>query len=237
MFYPPFSSNLLTILSVAVLALFSTGCGNGNDNNSQFADTGQGAQTASQGSLTFRFAASQATTVPTGTGTLRFDVYNGEGGTGSLIFTQTEAFAIQVTLVNVPTSAKSVVITSSNTEGFPTGTQALNVVTTANTNTDVDLTGSTFTPVTVTQLSVSPDPLSIDVGGIGSYSVSANFSNSAVAPLPTSSLTFTLADKTLATVEDGIFKGVAAGTTSVKITFSHNGAETSVNGNLTVSVE
>ncbi len=227
-----FRLKLPTVASLLTLALFTIGCG--GDVGGSLARMGLEEQTAGQGSLTFRFGSPQASPLFAEMAGLRFDVYTGEGGTGNLLLTQSEAFALQVTLVNVPLSARSVVITSSNKEGFPTGTLVKNVLTSASLNAEFDLNGADFTPVTVTHLSTVPEPLAIDVGGTGSFTVTATFSNSAVISLPVSVLGFTLADPGPASEEEGIFRGLSPGSTAVTVSFRHGGTETSTTGSLVV---
>lgn len=234
-----FKSNLLVLLALAFAAVFSVGCGaSSNTNESQFVYTGPSAAASSVGTLVFQFTNPQAVSVsvPTNTTTLRFDVYSGQNGGGTLVFTQSAAYANQITLTGVPTTAQSVVITAFNSAGFPIGVLTQDVTVTADATTNVDLSKAAFTKVTVTALTATPDTLTLDVGATGSYTITATFSNGVTASIPASAATYTLANTTLATVSNaGVFTGAAAGTTTVAIKYNHNGTDSSVTKNLTVN--
>lgn len=232
-----FKSNLLAFLALAFVAVFSVGCGgSSNTNESQFVYTGPAPAATNVGALVFKFTNPQSVSVPTNTTTLRFDVYSGQNGGGTLVFTQSAAYANQITLTGVPTSAASVVITAFNTAGFPIGALTQNVTVKADTSTDVDLSAASFTAITITALSATPDTLTLDVGATGSYTITATFSNGVTASIPASVATYTLANTALATVSSaGVFTGAVAGTTTVEIKYNHNGKDSTVTKNLTVN--
>lgn len=206
-----------TLLIFAFFTLLICGCGGESDSQYFY----PGPEEQKLGSLTFQFATAQAV-APEGTTSLRFDLYDGDGGSGSLLLAQNEAFSPQITVANVPTHARSVLITTFDRSGFPTATLIRNVQVTSDTNTPVDLTGSDFLPVTVSQLTATPNSLSVDVGGTGSFTVSAVFSNSSTSTIPASLLTFKPANTDVVKVSDGIIAGVSSGTTDLEISFSHN---------------
>ena len=229
-------SSLLATLLLAILVALGAGCGNQADNDSGFVFTGSAGAAPNTGNLLFQFISPQATAVPNETGTLRFDLYDGENGNGTLVFTQSTAFATSITLSKVPDDVRSVVITAFNADSFPLGTLAINVTVNANDTTQVELSGANFIAVTVSSLSATPDPLSIDVGGTGTSTLQAFFSNSSSSAIPAGEANYTVVNGALANVSaSGVFTGVSAGNTTVNITYSFNGSQTDTSASLVVN--
>lgn len=153
---------LLALFTVSLLAIVSVGCGDSRDD---FVATNT--NNATTGNLVFQLQqAVTQTTVPAGTTNVLISLFSTDPPTeGSLLFSDTFAFAPVITVTGVPSNAVSATVTALNSDGLPTAVFTVSVqVTVGGTNT-VD--SGTAVQVTFSGISVTPDPVNLVVGGFG----------------------------------------------------------------------
>jgi len=141
--------SILAILVLSFISLGLVGCGS-SGSSSDFVATSADTTAPNTGDLTFNFVTAQtAFTVDADTNTLRFDFYNGVDD--APIFSQVEPFAATITVENVPVSARTVIITGIDAEGFPLYTITQSIDVTPGENTVVDGINNAV-PVTLSEL-------------------------------------------------------------------------------------
>ena len=220
--------SILGVFVAFICALFAAGCSSGGSGGNDFVASpgggaGNGGAPAGNGSVTFNFVRAQtAVQVPTNTTSLRFEFFSGLQGGGALVFKDTRAFANTITIDNVPSSARSSVVTALTTEGFPVRTFTVDLTVSAGGSTTVDATAGTSAPVTVSGLT-GPSQVSLGLGDTSQIVISAQFSNGDVVELSgalASQVAFTSNDMTVVSVStDGTLTTGLAGTTSVNASF------------------
>jgi Bacterial Ig-like domain (group 2) len=220
-------------LFIAVLcALFAAGCSSGGSEGAFIANPdgspigpGGGGANAGNGSVTFNFVRQQADriVVPLTTVSLRFQFFTGLEGTGAIVKSETRPYADSVTIENVPSSARSSVVTAYTAEGFPVFQFTSNQSVPPNGEVTVGLSNGTGVPVSVESVSSSPTSVSLAVGGTFQVTIQSLFSNGETVPLSgdlTGLVFFESQDLGIATVgPDGTITGVANGTTTIEATF------------------
>ena len=230
--------SILGVFVAFICALFAAGCSSGGSGGNDFVASpgggaGNGGAPAGNGSVTFNFVRAQtAVQVPTNTTNLRFEFFSGLQGGGALVFKDTRAFANTITIDNVPSSARSSVVTALTTEGFPVRTFTVDLTVSAGGTTTVDATAGTSAPVTVTGITSSPSQVALGVGDSSQIVVSAQFSNGDVVALSgalASQVTFTTNDMTVVSIgADGTLTAGVAGTTTVNASFMGQTANVTV---------
>lgn len=216
---------MATVL-LSVVSLLAIGCGSSTTSGSDFVFTGGSNSGAGTQNLTFQFVQAQAVEVPENTASLRFDLYDGPAGTGTLLFTQTEAFAPSITLFDVPLTVQSVVITAITQDGVPIGVLTADVNIAPETDNVVDLSNVNFEPITPTALTLSPDPLILGDEETGSFLNTVLLSNNTSLLIPSADITYTIANPLVANVStDGQFTSVQNGNTTVTAQYALNGVE------------
>ncbi len=238
--------SLLTFLMVGLVSLFAVGCG---DSNEDYVFTGTNPGFAT-GNVTFQFeqdVLTQAAVVPAGTDYLTFDFYaTNPPASGQLVFEADAPYANTVTVQNVPTNVRSVVITAFDVDGFPLATLSSPVSVNAGTTTNANLNGVPVVPVDFATLSVTPNPVALTLGtqngGSQQLNVTLNFDNGlsytvAADELPTSVLaSYEIENAGVATVNGtGTVTAVAAGATNGTATLSFNGSTVEAPFSVTVS--
>ncbi len=220
----------LSILLISFLSLLSLGCGNSND---EFVFTGTNNPPAGTGSLTFNFIAptAQAVPAPSGTTSVRFDLFNGAGGTGTRVDTRTAPFQTTITLNEVSTSVRSTRITFIAANGVPLQTLLGNVSVPAASNAGVDLTGFTSAVPVFEGLAVAPAAISLPQGGTQALTVIAAFSNDFDVNVSGAGkgVTYTEDGSDHVTVSAaGVITGTNVGTADVTVSFTANGTTLTV---------
>lgn len=212
-------------LLIGLLSFVSVGCGDSGTANvdDDFVATGTNVAAANTGTLVFGFTRPQTGSVPLPTTQLTFNFYD---SSNTLIFTIARAFATQVTISNVPTSATRVEILATDTNGYPLAQLATNTTVTAGISSTIDLSGATSTTITYDSITVTPNPVAVNVAGTQQVVIQLNFSNGTVATLNISATTATITNPTPATATvsaTGLVTGVAAGTVNVTFAVTVNG--------------
>lgn len=237
---------LLTFLMVSLVSLFAVGCG---DSNEDYVFTGTNPN-VQNGNVTFQFeqgVQAQAAVVPVGTDYLTFDFFaTNPPQSGQLVFEAEADYANTVTVTGVPTTARSVVITAFDVNGFPiaTLTSPVNVVAGATTNTN--LNGVPVVSVDFATLAVAPNPVALTLGtatgGSRQLEFTLNFDNFisytiAGDDLPETVLaSYEIENTAVATVNGtGTVTAVAAGSTNGTATLTFNGSTVEAPFNVTVS--
>lgn len=217
--------SLLAVLLLALVTLFTVGCGDSND---EFIYTGNNNNPANTGSLTFQFqqpANTQAVTVPAGTTRLEFDFFN---AADVLVYEATAPYSNSVTINNVPTSATDVVITAYGAGNVPLATISSSVNVAAGGNSNVNLTGVTPAPINLVSVASTPASLSLNVTETRQLSFTGTFSNGQTVPFNATTggtATYTGFDAGVISVSNtGLVTGLANGNTSIDVAFTLNGA-------------
>ena len=221
--------SILGVFVAFICALFAAGCSSGGSGGNDFVASpgggaGNGGAPAGNGSVTFNFVRAQtAVQVPTNTANLRFEFFSGLQGGGALVFKDTRAFANTITIDNVPSSARSSVVTALTTEGFPVRTFTVDLTVSVGGTTTVNATAGTSAPVTVTGITSSPSQVALGLGDTSQLLISAQFSNGDVVALSgalSSQVTFTSNNTTVVSVSaNGTLTAGVAGTTTVTASF------------------
>lgn len=216
----------LAALFVGIATLLAVGC----DSTDNDFFTGTGFDT---GSLAYFLRVNNVTSVPNGTTTLRFDLYDDSTpANGNLVLTLDAALADTVTLTELPTSVRSTVVTAFDGNGFPIGQVTVNSQVVGGSAGQVDLSNVTFTAITFDSLTAAPDPVGIANQETQQLALTAAFSNGATAQLNQSTFAtaagFQSANTNVATVSnDGEISVAAAGNTTVTATYTINGVSRS----------
>lgn len=213
------------LLAVFLLSLLAVGCGSSSGGGYVAGPDQGGSNNPTTGSVTFNFVQAQsAIVVPTGTNSLRFEFFSELNGSGALVYRATNAYAASVTIANVPTSARSAVVTAIDSDGFPVSEFTVNVNVPANGNTTVSASTGTSVAVTLTGISATPISLSLGLDGVAQLSLAANFSNGDQVPLTGDLLdevTFSSSDASVVDVDGapGTVRAVLTGDAVVTATF------------------
>lgn len=220
----PFRGFLASLL----LCFLVAGCSSGSDGGSSFvASPGQdGGNTATTGSVTFNFVQGQTApiTVPVGTTTLRFEFFSELGGSGNLLLSPTTAYASTVTIDNVPTAARSVVITAFGADNFPVSEFTANITVPAGGSTTVSSADGTSVAVNLTGITVNPASVSLGLNGVVRLVPAATFSNgdsvAITGDVLTDEVSFVSDDpNTAMTSPQGDVVAVVSGRTVVNVSF------------------
>ena len=221
-------TSFLTVLMLALVTLFTVGCGDSND---EFIYTGNN-NPANTGSLTFQFqqpATAQAVNVPAGTTSLEFDFFN---AADVLVFEATAPYADTVTVANVPAGVTDVVITAYGPGDVPLATITNGVTVAVGGNTNVNLTGVTPTPVTLVSVTSVPASVSLNVSATQQLAFSGTFSNGETVPFNATTggtAVYSGFDAAVVSVSTtGLVTGLSQGTTSIDAAFTLNGATVNV---------
>jgi hypothetical protein len=229
----PKRSSLL-ILIASLVSLLAVGCGDSGE-DFVFTGTNNNNNNTTFGNVVFQFVTAQAATVPVETDTLAFDFYNTDvPAEGALIYTANSAFANTVTVLDVPVSARSVVITAYDADGHPLVAIIDELVVIAGLNNPTDLSNALVEVITFDSISVTPDPVQLDTDGNPSTEqqlvVSANFSNGETVVEPTTAYddngVFFSGNTDLVTVSaTGLAtrQGVAQGMTTIDVDYTIDG--------------
>jgi hypothetical protein len=211
-------------MTALLLGLLVAGCESSSDGSFVATPGESGNNNASTGSVTFNFVQAQSQiTVPVGTTDLRFEFFTDLGGTGSLVLREDRAYAGSITIDGVPTTARSVVVTAYDSDGFPVSEFVANVTPVADGNVVVSAASGTSSPVTLTGITSSPLSLSLGLDGVVALQISATFSNGDSVPLGTDVLAevqFTSSDTTVATVSaEGVVSAALNGEALITAVF------------------
>lgn len=220
--------SLLALLLLSFTLLSSVGCGSSRED---FVATNTGS-VATTGDLVFQFTKAQAVEVPAATTALSFSFFN---SADVEVFSAERPFAASVLVEDVPVTAVRVVITAYGPGGVPLATIASPVTVLPGGTANVNLTSATVTPVTLTGLTVLPNPVNLSLNG-GSVSqqlaLSGTFSNGDIVPFNATTggtASFAGFDSNIATVSPaGLVTAVNGGSTSVDIEFTINGSTASL---------
>ena len=224
----------LKLALLGLVAFLAVGCGSSNE---EFVSTGNGGF-ATTGTLSYLLQVNNVTSVPNGTTTLRFDLFDDQN---NLVLTTDSALTDTVTVDSLPPSVRSTTVTAFDEDGFPIGQVTVNTQVVLGTNGQVDLSGANFTAITYDALAATPDPVEIANDETQQLSLTASFSNGSQISLPTSTFatdaTFTSADTNVATVSTGGLISVeAAGNTTVTANYTINGVSQSDTVDVSASV-
>lgn len=226
------------LVSFAFISFFLAGCGSSSSDYIGYTNTNQ---ISSYGDLTFRFAQSTVSqavneaqsfsvTVPAGTTSLKFEFRRsaGESESYSPLYAFTAAYASKITVADIPVEAKFVVITAYAKGGVPLAKLGAEIKVVADQASEANLKNASFTPIEVISLS-APD-VSLQVGATSAAVVSATFSNGEQAILPWAaySLSLEIEDETIASFSNGLFSGLADGSTTYSLSFSGKDATGSI---------
>lgn len=226
------SRQSLAILLISFLSVLSLGCGNSND---EFVFTGTNNPSANTGSLTFSFTDALA---PAGTTSVRFDLFDAVGGTGSRIDTRTAPYQTTITLNDVATSVRSTRITFVAANGVPLRVLLGNVSVPAGSNGQVDLAAFTSTVPVFEGLAVAPAAVSLTQGATQALTVIASFSNDFDVNVSGAGkgVTYSEDGSDHVTVSAaGVITGTNVGTAEVLVSFTANGTTLTVEIPVTVT--
>lgn len=186
---------------------------------------------ASTGDLRFSFIRAQAL-APTDTVSFRFDFRDSSERT---LYSKTLPFAAEITVEDVPTSARSVEITALNAGGSFLGSLLKQIGVRANALTVINLTGSLFFS-RLDSLTLLPNQVSLDIGETRNLSLMASFSDGTTVGLPSSEGAWTSDNSSVVSVSNnGVLTGGAAGSTRVRVSVTRQGATRSTSIPVTVT--
>jgi hypothetical protein len=232
------SSVFAPVMLAIFIAILFTGCG--NSENFVFTGTNPNPPAPSQlGSLTYNFVLAQEVfTAPSGTTDVRFQLYTGPNGTGTLNDTINRPFANQIVLTDVSTAVQSTVITFYGANGIP----LLQVVTASQVvsdeNTVVVYSDLVGTVPTFDTFTVSPGLTVLNVADTAQIEVVAEYSTGDVVTLTgnsTSGVTYTPAAPGIVSVSNGgLVTADAVGLVNITVELTSNG--TTRSGDVLVSV-
>lgn len=220
------SNSLRGGLSTVLLSLFAflaVGCGSSSNDfvlNDNFATTG---------SLAYLLQVNNVTSVPNGTATLRFDLYdNSVPANGTLVLTTESALTDTVIVDSLPPTVRSTVVTAFDSNGFPIGQATVNSQVVTGTNGEVDLSNVTFTAITFDSVTATPDPVNLANEETRQLGLEALFSSGASPEIAVSTFatvaSFTSGDENVAQVSDsGVVSVVDAGMTTITASYTING--------------
>ncbi len=230
---------------VSLVTLFTVGCGDSRDS---YVYNGNPPASPNTGNLTFQFqqqqtTAQQAGIVPAGTTSLLFEFFSTTSGNDTdLVHEDNVAYASQVTISGVPTSAVFVRVTAYSASGVPLAVFTGNFEVAIGATTPVDL--SAPTAVTFDSLTVSPATLALSLaeGGTDSAPLTlvGNFSNGQTVAFPSNTFVanadFSSSDTDVATVSSsGVVQAVGNGEADITATYTLNGVEQSATTTVTVT--
>ncbi len=111
-----------------------------------------------------------------------------------------------------------------NNQGIVEGQEAGTATVTATLISDTSKTSSstvTVTAAVIESIEVTPSPLSLNIAGTKTLSVSATLSDGRVTPLDNSALTWSSTDPSIITVtSDGVVQAIASGITSINASYT-----------------
>jgi hypothetical protein len=212
------------LFTALLLSVFAAGCDSSGGDSFVATPGGDNGSVAGTGSVTFNFVQAQSPiTVPVGTTSLRFEFFSDLAGTGSLLLREVRSYANSVTIEGVPDTARSVVVTAYDSDGFPVSEFVANVTIQTGGNVVVGATDGTSSAVTLTGLTSSPLSLSLGLNGTVALQLSAVFSNEDTVALNETSLDevdFSSSDTTVATVsDDGVVSAALTGDAVITAVF------------------
>jgi hypothetical protein len=235
----------LVLILLSLVSLMAAGCGDsqedfvltGNNNNNNVNN--------GVGNLVFQFVRAQAGVVPASTFSLGFEFFNTtDPELGTLVLEAEADFANTVTVLNVPTTARSVVITAYDANEIPVGTLTVPVGVVAGTTTTVNLNGAVFIPVTFDSIFIDPNPVNISLGANPGASVQVevigSFSNDDEIIFDPATYaaqgTFASANTLVATASgSGTITGVSNGATTLDVSYTVNGVTRAAQAPVNVS--
>lgn len=218
------------LLAALLLSLFLVGCG-GDGGGGNFVATpdtggaGGGNNTnTGTGSVTFNFVQAQSSplVVPVGTNRLRFEFFNAADGDGNMVYRVTRDYAAQVTIEDVPTTSRSVVVTAFGADGFPTVQFEADFTISQDEDITISQTDASRSNVTLDELVASPQSLSLGSGGTIRLTLTAVFSSGdrvALSEAHLDEVTFNTSNSSVATVSAGVVSSVSSGTANITATF------------------
>lgn len=234
-------STLLMML-ISLVSLIAMGCGDSQQDYVFTNDNNPGGT----GNVVFQFVQAQQGVVPTGTASLIFDFYSTSPPTnGNVVYsTPPVTFANTVTVTNVPVEAQSVVITCYDADGHPIGSLTDEVTVLAGQTVNQDLSNALFTIITFDSITVTPDPVNLNLGTqdpSAQLVVTANFSNGesiAQTPLQQANFgTFDSSNDAAATVTSGgLVEAVAVGFANISVSYELDGETRTYTGGVDVNV-
>jgi Bacterial Ig-like domain (group 2) len=178
--------SFVSALLILLAAVFATGCGSsGTGGSGDFVFTGNngGNQAPGQGAVTFNFMKAQnPLTVPDNTTTIDFHFYSGADGNGTVVQTESRAFAPTITISPVTTLAKSIVVTARSADGYPLVESTVAVEVIPNEEVVVNFTAANTAEVTINSFFLTPPSADVAAGGTLQITASLRFSNGEVLP-------------------------------------------------------
>ncbi len=229
---------------IGFVSVFTLGCGSSNvSGNGDFVYTGTNTNPSNNGTVNFEFERLLAQAdvnisadVPADTSTLEISFFDADGiSDTNYIFGREVAFANNVSVSGVPTSASFVVITTYDVKGYPISTISDELEVTGGSSTTVDLSDADNKPVLFQSVTVSPNPINLAVAGTRQAAVAASFSNGDTVPAPVADAEYLSSLPSVATVSTtGVVTAVANGSSSVSATLDIRGTERT--GSATVQV-
>lgn len=238
-----FCNSRRVLVLFSLVALLLSGCDSGGD-DFVLTGTNNNNNGGAQGNLVFQFTRAQAV-VPATTTTLGFEFFNSaDPETGALVLEVEAEFANTVTVLNVPTTAKAVVITAYDINEIPVGTFTVAVSVVPGATTTVGLNGVVFTPVTFDAIFVDPNPVNLSLGANPGATVQVEvigvFSNDDEIIFDPATYaangSFSSQNAAVATVgASGVVTAVANGSTSLDITYTVNGVQRAFQAPINVS--
>lgn len=227
-----------SFILIALTALITVGCGSSRNDF-----VAVGGPAGPDGTLIFQefvLASPQAAEVPSATETLTFDFFDLNDVP---VYSDSQSFNTTVTVNNVPIEATSATITAYGPGGVPLASLDTPVSVVGGGVNTIIVDGSVFTPITLDALTASPNPvvLSLANGPTDTQlTLSGSFSNGDVVIFNSTTggtATYTANNASIASVDaNGLVSAVAAGSTSVDVTFSIYGQTVSLTG-VAVSVD
>lgn len=230
-------SSWLRSLPLFFLTLLIVGCG---DSREDYVYTGTVAPpSANVGSLTFNFVNAQTVyAAPENTLEVRFQLYSGAQGGGTLLATERRPYAASITLDNVSTDVESTVLTFYTGNGFPVGTLVAETPVVAGQNLVVDFRSAAPSTPELERLSVTPASLQLDRQEAAQLQVVADFDNGdnvTVTGRVINGLSYSSSSPGVASVNgSGVVTGVAQGNTTVTATLVFQG--TTVSDSVAVAI-
>lgn len=220
-------SPLLKLFFSCFLLLLFAGCGH-SEANYVFSTNQAPANT---GNLVFNFFQAQAVfeyEAPAGTNAVKFELFTGPNGSGTLNDIRTEDFQPQIVLNNVSSAVQSAVLTFYSPSGIPLLEVTVDAPVIANQSVTVDFSDATERVPVFTSLSATPKPLpTININGQTPINVLASFDNGDNVDLTGDTqvgLSYDLATPGFVTVSNaGVVTGQAEGNTDITVSLTANG--------------
>lgn len=212
------------------MAVLAVGCGSSNDG--EFISTGNGGFVTT-GSLSYLLQVNNVTSVPNGTASLRFDLFDNQNpANGNLVLTTDAALSDTVQVDDLPQNVQSTVVTAFDADGNPIGQVTVNSNVVAGANGQIDLSNIVFTAITYDSLTATPDPVDIANDETQALALTAAFSNQTTSVLAANTFatdaTFVSGDSDVATVDaNGVISTAGVGNTTVTASYTINGVSQS----------